>query len=78
MKIGKVAQKILNYFLSQSGRTIILTFDTYRTPSIKDLERIARGERRTETYHISGPDQDRPSNFLKALENIKFKEALLW
>lgn len=76
VKFGKIAQKIINFFLSSQAMHVIITFDMYRTPSIKDLEHTSRGESRG-NYRIIGPEQDRPSNFSKALDDISFKEALI-
>lgn len=52
-------------------------FDQYFSPSIKDYERDLRRESTQLDFNITGPDQVRPSDFLKELKNINFKQALV-
>ena len=50
-------------------------FDTYMTPSIKDLERGTRGAQDT-VYKITGPEQARPKKLSDALKSASFKAQL--
>lgn len=52
-------------------------FDQYFFPSIKDYERSLTQESTQLDFNITGPDQVRPSDFLKELKNIRFKQALV-
>ncbi|XP_053954504.1 uncharacterized protein LOC128860783 [Anastrepha ludens] len=54
-----------------------IIFDQYFTPSIKDYERIQRGNVSSIDYKITGPEQTRPKDFNKELRNSKFKDALV-
>ena len=58
---------------------MILYFDKIVTPSIKDNERDirAQGLDRHTAYEISGPVQNRPNDFVGALRNNAFKQALI-
>ena len=49
--------------------------DTYKSPSIKDCERISRGTGCA--TKITGPEQRRPNDFQKAMKSAFFKESLL-
>ncbi|XP_053595581.1 uncharacterized protein LOC103568398 isoform X1 [Microplitis demolitor] len=72
----KIAESILIKLCSTNAADIHLVFDRYITPSIKDLERQSRQEFDI-TFNVSGPQQTRPSDFLKSLKNFRFKEALV-
>jgi hypothetical protein len=50
--------------------------DTYRTPSIKDIERERRGSEES-SYLITGPQQSRPKDWQHALQSPSFKTSLL-
>ncbi|KAH9640140.1 hypothetical protein HF086_002800 [Spodoptera exigua] len=54
-----------------------IVFDQYFSPSIKDYERMRRNEQRTIDFNIIGPSQTRPTDFMKELKNIKFKESFV-
>ena len=54
-----------------------VVFDQYFTPSIKSYEHSQRFESAQLEYTISGPEQVRPSDFVKELKNSNFKEALV-
>lgn len=71
---GGISKKFLQMVLKYPTRRIDIIFDQYLYPSIKDSE---RHEASLIDYTISGPEQVRPSNFAKELNNTKFKEALV-
>lgn len=52
-------------------------FDQCFSPSIKDYEKSLRQESTQLDFNIAGPDQVRPSDFLKELKNTHFKQALV-
>lgn len=61
-----------------NAKRLDLIFDQIITPSIKDMERDRRGDcDRDDTFVISGPNQKRPSDFLKALRNDSFKKQIV-
>jgi len=63
---------------NNKAHEIHVIFDRYWSPSIKDYERSLRGGISADrNYVISGPDQTRPTDFVKELKNSKFKEALV-
>ena len=72
----KIAESILIKLCSSDANEIHLIFDRYLTPSIKDSERQNRQEFDI-PFKISGPQQTRPTDFLKSLKNYRFKEALV-
>lgn len=72
----KIGQQILRKLCTTSARCIHVIFDRYFSPSIKDHERCLRGEIKV-PYSITGPSQTRPADFLKAMKNYKFQEALI-
>ena len=76
---GKISQTIFYGLCNISvSQRIDVVFDRYVTPSIKDYERETRADGETNRpYVISGPDQKRPHDFLKALRNNNFKTALV-
>lgn len=59
-----------------SATEIHLIFDRYFFPPIKYSER-KKWKKSSISYEISGPSQTRPTDFMKSLQNIKFKEALV-
>ncbi|XP_047041334.1 uncharacterized protein LOC124645572 [Helicoverpa zea] len=72
-----ISKKLLQVFTANSADTVIIAFDRYIFPSIKDNEHSLRKRTKGQRFHINGPDQIRPSNFADALKNIYFKEALV-
>ena len=64
-------------YVRNEAKTIIICFDKYFSPSIKDDEHTRRGTVRGTQYSIHGPDQTRPSDFFAELKNICFKKALV-
>ena len=67
----KKKKKILQLFISNEARTIIITFDRYFTLSIKDNEHILRGMvKEQRQYRISGAEQVRHTDFATEFEVI--------
>ena len=54
-----------------------LICDTYIHPSIKDPERMKRGDSSETVYSITGPNQNVPRDWQKALDSSSFKESFL-
>lgn len=77
VSFGNISKKILQMFTGNTARTVIVTFDQYFSPSIKDNEHTLRGTSRNECYQITGGEQTRPADFSTVLKNINFKEALV-
>jgi len=71
---GGLARSILIQAAALSQGRIDILFDTYDTPSIKDVERINRGTAEG-TYNITGPEQARPK-LKDALKSTSFKRQL--
>lgn len=74
LSFANIAQKILLMFLANQVRVIIITFDRYFSPSIKDNEHNLRGMTKEQQYRISGGDQVRRTDFSTELKNINFKQ----
>lgn len=71
---GKIARYILNKLCGTNCKRVDLVFDQIVTPSIKDIERDRRSDGdRDVPFIITGPNQLRPNDFLKALRNDNFK-----
>ena len=62
-----------------NSKIIDIIFDTFITPSIKDLEKDRRDieSNRHDFYELIGAQQKRPSNFVKLLRNDKFKQSFV-
>nr|CAH7741160.1 unnamed protein product [Callosobruchus chinensis] len=73
---GNISTEILNMFCSNDAEVIVIAFDRYISPSIKDNKHSLRGMQVTQ-FHIEGPDQIRSSDFSNDLKNAHFKEALV-
>lgn len=73
---GGLARKLLVLIMSLSPRPVDIVFDTYKTPSIKDLERGTRGAEDT-VYKIKGPEQARPKKLSDAFKSASFKAQRL-
>ncbi|CAH1173831.1 unnamed protein product [Phaedon cochleariae] len=73
---GNISTKILSMFCSNDAEVVVIAFDRYIFPSIKDSEHSLRGMQVTQ-FHIEGADQIRSSDFSNDLKNAKFKEALV-
>ncbi|GBP29521.1 hypothetical protein EVAR_93318_1 [Eumeta japonica] len=74
---GNISKKLMQVFTANSADTVIIAFDRYIFPSIKDNEHSLRRRVKGQRFQINGPDQIRPSNFADALKNIYFKETLV-
>lgn len=74
---GAVARHLLVKLYYLEGNEIHLIFDNIQKQSIKDCERIKRHSATNDFFVISGPEQECPSNFLKALRNNNFKMAFV-
>lgn len=76
-KFGGISKKMLQMVTQLKASRIDVVFDQYFTPSIKGYERSLRFESAQLEYTIAGPEQVRPSDFVKELKNSNFKEALV-
>lgn len=74
---GNVSKKFLQMVTSNTASTIIVLFDSYPSPSIKDSAHQCRGTSRGQQFKIRGPDQVRPLEFTREMRNINFKEELI-
>ncbi|CAG9814704.1 unnamed protein product [Phaedon cochleariae] len=74
---GNIAKKIMQIITKYKGHRIDVLFDRYSHPSIKDYEHDLR-QAHSNTYAITGPEQARPNDFMKELQNANFKEALVY
>ncbi|KAH9633286.1 hypothetical protein HF086_000885 [Spodoptera exigua] len=76
-KFGSISKKMLQMVTQLKASRIDVIFDQYFTPSIKNYEHSQRFESAQLEYTITGPEQVRPSDFVKELKNSNFKEALV-
>ena len=78
---GKLSRCILQRLVGMhnSAKRIDLIFDRIVSPSIKDIERDRRcsGSDRDVHWNINGPEQLRPSDFIKALRNDDYKKNIV-
>lgn len=72
---GEVASLILRVLCSMSVRVDMIC-DVYKNPSIKDIEHSRRSADET-AYSITGPSQQRPKEWQKALQSPGFKMAFV-
>lgn len=77
LSFGNISKKLITIVTSSNVRTVIIAFDRYFTPSIKDHEHTLRGRVEGQNYSINSPDQLRLANFANELKNINFKNALI-
>lgn len=77
MKFGDITKKMLYMAFEYPAQTVVIAFDRYFSPSIKDHEHILRNASTSDMFIISSAEQKRPSDFHGELKNIKFKEALV-
>lgn len=54
---------------SYNAQEIVIVFDRYFSPSIKDNEHLLRGGFENRKYVISGGNQERPADFSRELRN---------
>ena len=73
---GEVARCLLSK-LVQMAPLVQLICDTYIHPSIKDPERMKRGDSSETVYSITGPNQNVPRDWQKALDSSSFQESFL-
>ncbi|KAK0160251.1 hypothetical protein PV328_007679 [Microctonus aethiopoides] len=76
-KFGSISNKWLQMVTRLQALIIDVIFYQYFKPSIKDYKPSQRFESPQLDYIITGPDQIRPSDFMKELKNSNFKEALV-
>lgn len=74
---GNIAIRILKVLLSYHSSTIVVAFDKYKSPSIKDNEHARRQACDQRMYSITGASQKRGKDFATELRNITFKESLI-
>lgn len=77
VSFGNISRKILGDVMNTNAKTVIIAFDRYFSPSIKDNEHLMRGRVEGNRFLINGPDQKRSTNFFNDLQNIHFKDALV-
>lgn len=75
---GKIVQDIFVTICQAKGKSVHLLMDRYKTPSIKDVERMNRGAEFNEGrgFVITGPEQKQQKKGRELLRNSEFKEAL--
>lgn len=73
----QISKSFLNFVLKFNSKLIILAFDVYKKPSIKDTEHALRNCTDSKDYQILGKSQKRTIDFTKELKNLKFKEAIV-
>ena len=71
---GEVARCLLSK-LVQMAPPVQLICDTYIHPSIKDPERMKRGDSSETVYYITGPNQIVPRDWQKALDSSSFYDS---
>lgn len=74
---GDISKKVMSILTTFKAPRVDIVFDQYFSPSIKDYERMRRNEQKTIDFNITGPSQTRPTDFMKELKNIKFKESFV-
>ena len=71
---GGIAKSIMTNLCSRARR-IDFVCDTYKSPSIKDIERSIRGNQENKiSIKVHGPEQHRPKDFSQALRHSDFKK----
>ncbi|KYN03439.1 hypothetical protein ALC62_05715 [Cyphomyrmex costatus] len=76
LTFGNISKKVLQMICASRATVIVIAFDRYIFPSIKDTEHKLRGMVQA-NYRIDGPDQVRKKEFSVELKNSNFKEALV-
>lgn len=71
---GNISAKIFQSLMRTTARTIIITFDRYFSPSIKDYEHSLRDVHKKQPYTIRSKDR---TDFFVELKNVYFKQALV-
>ena len=75
--LGNISKKMLQTICTNTAKTMVIAFDRYIFPSIKDSEHKFRSMEQT-NFLIDGPGQVPKKGFSIELKNINFKEALLY
>ena len=70
-----VTRMVMKTLVGQTTSRADLVFDTYVSPSIKDVERSARGESNARNFSF-GPAQTTPRDFKNLLKLSTFKVAM--
>lgn len=65
---GSISKKLLKMFTPNSASTIVIAFDRYVFPSIKDNEHDLRGTYEGAYYDIRGSEMKRSAEFAKELK----------
>lgn len=76
VKYSLLSESFLRLILDFNSQIIIVVFDQYFSPSIKDNERERRDGYEGKTYKITA-NMIRPNDFTNELKNSKYKEALV-
>ena len=71
------ARIILIKLLKLINQRLDLCFDTYKSPSIKDIKRKLQGDRDLRNFYTFGPLQSWPTDFAELLKASDFK-TLNW
>lgn len=75
---GRVFYAIFQKLCRIRSKKIDIVFDTPISPSIKDLERDRRSmHNQSSAFTITGPLQQRPSDFIGVRRHNQFKESLV-
>lgn len=71
-----ISKKVLQMICASRATIIVIAFDRYIFPSIKDTEHKLRAMVQA-NYRIDGPDQVRKQEFSVELKNSNFKKAIV-
>lgn len=72
---GNISKKMLSMFCSNDAEIVVIAFDKYIFPSIKDNEHSLRGMQVAQ-FHIEGADQVRSSDFTNDLKKRKYQRGV--
>ena len=75
--LAGIARSIFRRALKLTNHRADLCFDIYKSPGIKDVKHIERGNLATELIFSFGPGQKTPSNFTEMLKLDAFKKEFL-
>jgi hypothetical protein len=76
LSFGNISKKVLQMICASRAKIIVIAFDRYIFPSIKDTEQKLRGMDQA-NFRIDGPDKVRKKHFSIELKNTNFKKALV-
>ena len=71
------ARHLLIKLLKLTNSRLYLSFDIYKSPSIKVIKRKSRGDRDLEKSYCFGPRQSLPTDFTELLNTSDFKTQFL-